>query len=208
MRRILLIAQGTIDRPVADILSIAASAAITFVAGIAILSMNWPLSVTLTALVALLVLVALAKARFRGPRELRIEKPADGGPLGISGRFTDGEIPVGRTRELASLSLEGGTLRFTTRDENGDASVRIDQPAFSTESLATLRDTIEAMRDMDENDVLRHFRTGVEGLKLYDAKKLVLLQFTQKPSYMAILWVTSGVTILSLFLVILIVVSL
>lgn len=202
MRRVLLIAQGTLDRPLTNIASIVVSVTVVLGLGIAIINLGWPTGVTIGALVALLVAVALIKGRFGGPREFRVEKPAEGGPLRISGRFSDGEIPAGKPREITRLEVTGDQLVFETETTDGRESFHLEMPAFSAESMIMLRNEIEQLQESSVDEVLARFRSGSSGIRLYDAKQLVLLRYVQKPSYMAILWTISGLTMMALLLLI------
>lgn len=202
MRRVLLIGQGTLDRPLINIASIVVSVTVTLGLGIVIINLGWSTGVTIGALVALLVAVAFIKGRFGGPREFRVEKPAEGGPLRITGRFANGEIPTGRPREITRLDMVDGQLVFETETNEGREPFHLGPPAFSTESLTTLRDEIERLRESGIEDILTRFRSSHAGIRLYDAKQLVLLRYVQKPSYMAVLWAVSGITMVALLLVI------
>lgn len=201
MRRVLLIAQGTLDRPLVNVASIVMSVTVTLGLGIAIINLGLPTGVTIGALAALLVTVAFIKGRFGGPREFRVEKPADGGPLRVSGRFANGEIPAGKPRELASLGMAEGRLTFEADGSAGKEPFHLAPPAFSEESLAMLHGEIERLADSTVDDILARFRSRPAGIRLYDAKQLVLLRYVQKPSYMAVLWGVSGITMLAILLV-------
>lgn len=202
MRRVLLIAQGTLDRPLVNIASIVVSVTVTLGLGIAIISFGWPIGMTIAALLALLVAVALIKGRFGGPREFHVEKPAEGGSLRVTGRFSNGEIPAGKSREVTRLEIRNDRLVFGTTSTEGEESFYLETPAFSVESMTLLRDEIEKLGESGVDEILARFRSGVPGIKLYDAKQLVLLRYVQKPSYMAILWTVSGLTMMVLLLLI------
>lgn len=202
MRRVLLIAQGTLDRPLINIASIVASVTVTLGLGIAIISLGWSTGMTIGAIAVLLVAVALIKGRFGGPREFHVEKPAEGGPLRVTGRFSNGEIPAGKPREIVHLEMLDDRLVFETGPSDDRESFQMETPAFSMESMTMLRDEIERLHESGLDEILDRFRSGVPGIKLYDAKQLVLLRYVQKPSYMAILWTVSGLTMAILLFVI------
>jgi hypothetical protein len=185
-----------------NIASIVISVAITLGLGIAIISLGWSVGMTMGALVALLIAVALIKGRFGGPREFHVEKPAEGGPLRVTGRFSNGEIPAGKPREIARLEMADDRLIFETGPPDDRESFQIEVPAFSVESMTMLHDEIERLQESSLDGILDRFRSGVPGIKLYDAKQLVLLRYVQKPSYMAILWIVSGLTMAVLLLLV------
>lgn len=201
MRRILLVAEGTMDKPLLNVTSIVAGVTVTVGVGMTIINLGLSTAVTILLLVTLLVAVALIKGRFGGPREFRVEKPVDGDSLRVTGRFANGEIPVKGARTLRAARMEGDRMVFATTGPDGDADYHIEAPAFSTDSMRMLCDEIDHLAEASIEDVQRRHASGNGDIRFYDAKQLVLLRFTQKPSYMAILWLVSGATVLGLLLV-------
>ncbi|MDX1610293.1 MAG: hypothetical protein R3225_09255 [Halofilum sp. (in: g-proteobacteria)] len=201
-RRILLVAEGTLDRPMVNVLWMVGGITITLICGFAIVRSGLPTLPMIAALIALLVAVALVQGRFGGPREFRVEKPLGGGPLLVTGRFNDGEIRAREPLPLEQVVLEDDALAFEAREGDRTRRYHLRPPAFRRDSLEQLQRSIANLEDASEGDLHRRFGPGnSHGIKLYDAKSLILLRFTQKPAYTAIMWLTCGATVLGWLLV-------
>lgn len=201
-RRILLVAEGTLDRPLLNVLWMVGGITITLVCGFAIVRSGLSTLPMTAALIALLVAVAVIQGRFGGPREFRVEKPLGGGPLLLTGRFNDGEIRARGPLPLERVVLEEDALAFETRDGERTRRYHLRPPAFRRDSLQRLQQSIAGLEDASEADVRRRFGAGnTSGIKLYDAKSLILLRFSQKPAFTAIMWLTCGSTVLGWLLV-------
>ena len=197
MHRTLLVAEGTLHRPVANSLAVVAGSSVTLLLGLAIIRSGLPLWASALGVIALLVAVSVVNARFGGPREFRIEKHADDAPLRVVGRFDNGEIRSAEPAELGETRIEDGRLCLHVTTKAGSRELRLSPPAFSSDSLATLRDAIETLRDTPREELQARHSQSRTGLRVYDAKQLLLLRFTQKPGYMLILWLISAATVMA-----------
>ncbi len=193
MRRILLVAEGTPHRPVVHTLAIAAGISVTLLAGVAILRSGLPGWATLGAIALLLVAVAYVNGRYGSPRMMRVEKPAEGGGLRVVGRFDNGEIPSGRPATLEHLTL---TARGMELQVAGYPPMRLSSPAFSREAMERLETTVRSMESDPEEQLRARIEHGAPGVRIHDAGKLLLLRYVQKPAYMTLLWLVSGVTVM------------
>lgn len=199
MRRILLVAEGTLDRPPLNVLAIVVGMTIILVCGFLIVTSGLPGPLVVAAVVVLVVAVAWAKARFGGQREFRVEKRAEGGPLRIAGRFEEGHVGSGHPRELVTTEIGDNALWFEAGDDAQPRRFHLRPPAFSTESLQMLHEAIGELRALDPDEIASRFGSGDRPIRYYDAKKVVLLRFQQKPGYMMILWLIAGLTVLFWF---------
>ncbi|WP_290651453.1 hypothetical protein [Aquisalimonas sp.] len=195
MRRTLLVAEGTLHRPAVNILTTAIGFSITLLVGFGILHLGLPGWLTLALIAALIMTVAVIKARYGGPRGVRLEKPAVGGTLRVTGRFENGEIPTGAPADLVRISRTAGALVFHVAARDGEAAYQLTPPAFSATALDTLHGLITQMPTLSEADLHQHYKGGRDGIKAYDAKQLLLLRFTEKPGFMPITWAVSGMTL-------------
>lgn len=196
MRRTLLVAEGTLDRPLRNIATTAAGFSITLLVGFGILHLGLPGWVTLAAIIALIVGMAWVKGRYGAPKSFRLEKPSDGGPLRITGHFQDGEIPHDSPAELLEARREGDRLSFRVRTGSSERTAYITPPAFSTSGMDALSALIATMPDQSPDALQATYKGGHEGIKAYDARKLLLLRFTQKPGYLPITWLVAAITLL------------
>ena len=196
MRRTLLVAEGSLHRPVLNILSIAIGFSVTLLLGLLILRMPLSLWMTITAIALVVIAIAWIKGRYGGPREFRVERPVAGGALRLTGRFENGEIPVSKPRDVTHTEHDADTLTFHVNGSQGPESYHLRPPAFSHESMTTLRGLIDELPTLPESALLDRYAKGRDGIKAYDAKQLLLLRFTQKPGFMLITWAVSGLTLL------------
>lgn len=196
MRRTLLVAEGTLDRPLMDVLTTAAGFSVTLLIGFGILHLGLPGWATIMAIAALLIGVAWIKGRYGAPRSFRIEKPAAGGALRITGRFENGELPHNTPAELLHAHREGDSLLFLTRLGDGERTFHVQPPAFSVTSMDALQGLIDEMPEESPETLESRYRKGHNGIKAYDARKLLLLRFTQKPGYVPLTWLIVSITLL------------
>lgn len=196
MRRVLLVAEGTLDHPVANVMSIFAGMSVTLVCGFLIITIGMPGPVTIAAVAALLIAVAWLKARFGGQRTLRVEKPAGDEPLRVAGRFEEGQVGTARPRDLVATELCGDRLYFEVSTDEGTERFHIRPPAFSRDSLVVLRDAISDLRTLSVQDIPARFSQQDLAIRVHDAKTLILLRYYQKPSYIMIIWLVAALTVL------------
>ena len=195
MRRVLLVAEGTLHRPVVNILATVTGMSVTLFVGISILQLRLPAAVTVLAILLILIIAAVIQARFGGPREFRVEKPAEGGALRVSGRFQNGEIPARHPRELTSTEAVEGTLVFHVAGES--EPYHLQPPAFKLESTERLHAAITEMASASHQAIQARDAVNDARLKFYDAKQLMLLRFTEKPGYMLVTWLVAGLTVIA-----------
>ncbi|MDN3519345.1 hypothetical protein QWY84_17200 [Aquisalimonas lutea] len=195
MRRTLLIAEGTFHRPVRETLTTVVGLSVTLLLGIAVLRMQLPGWLTLALIAALLVGVAVLKARFGGPREFRIERPTEGDVLRLTGRFDNGEVPVKAPRTLSGVRREGDTLVLEVNDDGDPAGYRLSSPAFSTASQDRLAALIRELPETGEQTLLERYRRKQDGIRAYDARSLLLVRFTQAPGFMLLTWAVAAATV-------------
>lgn len=198
MRRTLIVAEGTFTRPLLEICITAVGLSITLLLGFFIINLGLPGWLTLVLIVALLVGVALLKGRYSGPREFRIELPAEGGKPRITGRFDDGELPVKSPRELVAVRHDGDILLFRTRWSDGsEKHFRIARPAFSIKGMETLARLIEEFPETPGDTLEQRYKDGRDGIKAYPARNLLLLRYAQTPNYMTLTWGTAFVVLIA-----------
>lgn len=196
-RRILLVAQGTLDRPLQNILWMVGGISLLLLCGFAIVRSGLPTLPTIVALVCLVVVVAFIQGRFGGPREFRVEKPHGGGPLQLTGRFADGEIRSRDPLPLERVELDNGALAFEVRRDQTLTRYHLHPPAFSPTSLEALRKAITDLESASETDIHSLIAvTNETGIKFYDARSLILLRFSQKPAFTTFMWLVCGLTVL------------
>ncbi|SEO45338.1 hypothetical protein [Aquisalimonas asiatica] len=196
MRRTLLVAEGTLDRPLVNVATTAAGFSVTLLLGFGILHLGLPGWVTLLALAALLIGVAWLKGRYGAPRSFRVEKPAVGGALRITGRFDNGELPHNAPAELLHARREGDSLLFLTRHADSERTFHIRKPAFSQPAMDALQTLMDEMPEATPDALETRYKKGHNGIKAYDARKLLLLRFTQKPGHVPVTLVIVSVTLL------------
>lgn len=199
MRRVLLVAEGSLDHPLRNVASIFAGMTATLACGFLIVRSGIPLPLTVVALAALLLGMAWLQTRFGGQRQFRLEKRGDSEPLRITGDFEDGRVGSGASRELAAAELAGDALRLTVADKQGTEHFHLRPPAFSPESLELLLGTIQELQTLSLDRIRSRYSQSDGKVRFYDAKKLILLRFHQKPGYMMVLWLVSGITVLFWF---------
>lgn|GEM_PF-5167694 len=196
MNKTLLVAEGTFDRAAPHIAGVAAAMSTALVVGVIILNLGLHAVVTVGLIVALLVGLALLKARF-GPCEMRIETFDDEEDLRIAGRFANATIHDKRSRDIAEAVIEdNGDLRIELADEGEPKQVWLRQPVFRKTSLATLAALIRDLKHMTKQDIRAEYDRSYNELKVYDAKNMLLMRLTEKPSYMAMMWLVSALTVL------------
>lgn len=196
MRRVLLVAEGTLDHPLFNIASIAVGMTVTLGCGFIILNSGLPGPLTFTAIVALLVGVAWLKARLGGQREFRLEKRAGDEPLRLTGRFEEGHTGAGGPRDLVATELGEDGLCFTVADGRGTERFHLRPPAFDRESLQLLHEAVQELQSLSAAEIQARYERGDRAIRFYDARKLMLLRFHQKPGYMMILWLVAALTVL------------
>ena len=196
MRRTLLVAEGTLDRPLINIATTAAGFSVTLLAGFGILHLGLPGWVTLLAIATLLTGVAWIKGRYGAPRSFRVEKPAAGGALRITGHFDNGELPHNGPAELLHARREGDSLLFLTRHGDGERTFHLQPPAFSPTAMDALQAVMDEMPEATPDALETRYKRGHNGIKAYDARKLLLLRFTQKPGHVPVTLAVVSVTLL------------
>lgn len=196
MRRVLLVAEGTLDRPLRNIISIFVSMTVILVCGFLIIDSGIPGPLMVAALAALLMGVAWLKTRFGGQREFRVEKRAEDEPLRITGRFEEGHVGSSGLRELVATKPGENELCFEVAGDQCTERFHLRPPAFSRESLQLLHEAISELQTLPPVEIHSRFSQGDGAIRFYDAKKLMLLRFHQKPGYMMILWLVAGLTVL------------
>lgn len=202
-RRILLVAEGTLDRPLMNILWMVGGITLLLLSGFAIVRSGLPALPMIVALVGLVVIVAFIQGRFGGPREFRVEKPHGGGPLQLTGRFADGEIRGRDPLPLERVELDNDALAFEVRRDGTVTRYHLHPPAFSSTSLEALRKAITDLESASEGDIHSLMAaTNETGIKLYDAKALILLRFSQKPTFTSFMWLVCGLTVLGWLMVV------
>lgn len=196
MSKTLLVAEATFDRAAPHIGGIFLGMSVTLIVGVGILRLGLPVWLTVPLLLALLVGVALVKARF-GPPEMRVEKLDDDDGVRIAGRFANASIAEKRSRNVARAVIEDdGDLRIDFSDAGEPESVWLRQPSFKAASLRLLAEAIGDLAQCGREDVRRKYRQERGALKIYDAKGLLLFRLTERPSYMAMTWLIAGLTVL------------
>ncbi|QIT55637.1 hypothetical protein HC341_10710 [Aquisalimonas sp. 2447] len=202
MRRTLLVAEGTFKRPLLEICITALGMSMTLLVGFFILNLGLPGWLTLVLIVALLVGVALLKGRYSGPREFRIERPADSPTLQLTGRFDDGELPVKSPQQLLGVVHDDDALVFHTRTADGRLKdFRIGRPAFSRAGMDTLISLTGEFPDVPQESLEQRYKDGRDGIKAYPARNLLLLRYAQSPNYMTLTWGTAFVVLIVWILV-------
>jgi len=192
----LLVAEATFERAGPHVGGVFLGMTVTLVAGFAILGMGLAPWLTIPLLLALLIGLALLKARF-GPLEMRVEKFDDEDVARIAGRFSNAVIRDRNSRDVATAVIEdGGDLRIDLADEGEPRSVWLRQPSFRAASLATVAGLINDLHTKPRNDIEREYKAADNGLKVYDARGMLLMRLTEKPSYMAMMWLVAGLTVL------------
>lgn len=196
MRRVLLVAEGTLDHPLRNIILIFVAMTAILFCGFLIIDSGMPGPLVAAALAALLVGVAWLKARFSGQREFRVEKRAEDEPLRVTGRFEEGHIGSSSSLQLIATKPGENDLCFEVAGDQGTERFHLCPPAFSRESLQLLHEAIGQLQTLSAAEIHSHFSQGDRVIRYYDAKKLMLLRFHQKPGYMMILWLVAGLTVL------------
>ena len=202
MRRTLLVAEGTFTRPLLEIGITALGLSLTLLVGFFIINLGLPGWLTLVLIVMLLVGVALLKGRYSGPREFQVERPTDGQPLRLTGRFDDGELPVKSPQQLLGVEHDGEALVFHTQTADGSPHhFRIGRPAFSAAGMDTLASLAAEFPDASLENLEQRYKHGRDGIKAYPARNLLLLRYAQTPSYMTLTWGTAFVVLIAWILV-------
>lgn len=196
MRRTLLIAQGSFQNPFRETLVTALGLSITLTLGLVALRLPASDWVGLVLVAVILITAAALKARFAGPREFRVEKPADGGPLRITGQFNDGSIPASQPVPLREARAQDEELLLEVDEEAGPATYRVSRPAFSGASMAMLAELIGELRDSEPDTLQERYRGRGQAVRAYDARGLLLLRFAQKPGYMPLTWAIAAATVI------------
>lgn len=196
MDKTLIVAQATFDRAAAHIAAIAAGMSAVLLLGGLILSLGLPGWLAALAILAVLVGLALVKARF-GPPEIRVDRPDEGAVPRVAGRLAGAVIGDKQRRPIErAVIADDGDLRLELADDGAPAAVWLRQPSFKADSLALLAALINDMRELPREELRARYRERDRKLKIYDAKNMLLLRFTERPSYMAMTWLVAGVTVL------------
>lgn len=196
MHRVLLVAEGTLDHPLRNIASIFTGMTITLACGFIVVRSDMPLPLMILTFAVLLVGVAWLKARFSGQRQFRLEKRRDDEALRITGRFEEGHVGSSQPRDLVAAELADDGLYFTTTHDQGTERFRLGPPAFAPESLELLHRAVHDLQTLSLTEIHSRYSRGSGAIRFYDAKKLVLLRFNEKPGYMTVLWLAAGFTVL------------
>lgn len=195
MNKTLLVAEATFDRAGPHIGGIFAGMSAALLFGLLILNAGLPAWLTVISVLALLVGLALIKARF-GPLEMRVEKFDDEDVARIAGRFANATIRDKHSRDIGAVVAEdNGDLRIDLADEGSPASVWLRQPAFKRRSLELLANIINDLHELPKSEIDKRYNRSYNDLKVYDAKSMLLVRLTEKPSYMAMMWLVSALTV-------------
>ena len=191
----LLVAEATFDRAGPHIGGIAAGMTVALLAGLLILNAGLPGWITVVSIIALLVGLALIKARF-GPPEMRVEKFDDEEVARIAGRFANATIRDKYSRDIGEVVIEdNGDLRIDLADAGNPHSVWLRQPAFKRQSLELLANIMRDLQAVPKSELHQRYNRSYNDLKVYDAKNMLLVRLTEKPSYMAMMWLVSALTV-------------
>jgi len=190
------VAQATFDRAAPHIGAIFLGMSATLLVGWAILGLGLPGWLAAVIILAFVVGLALLKARF-GPAEIRVDKRADEDAVRVVGRFSGSVIRDKQARPVSGASVtDGGDLRIDLADAGEPGSVWLRQPAFKAESLQLLADLINGLFTSSQHELRERYQGVQRSLKVYDAKNMLLLRLTERPSYMAMTWLVAGATAL------------
>ncbi len=196
VNKILLVAEATFDRAAPHIGGVAAGMSAALVLGVVILNLGLPGWLTVVLIVALLVGLALLKARF-GPCEMRVETFDDEAGARIAGRFANATVSDKASRDVDTAVIEAnGDLRIDLADEGEPASLYLRQPAFKGVSLSMLADVINDLTHRSRAEMQERYDRSHNELKVYNAKNMFLMRYTERPSYMAMMWLVSAITVL------------
>lgn len=196
MSRILLVAEGTFHRPLVNTLAVVAGTSVTLLIGLAIIRSGLPTVITLPMIVALLLAAAYVNARYGGPREFRLEKRPDDEALRLVGRFDNGELGSGAPGLLREARLERDTLRLLVERDGQRMEYHLTPPGFGTQGMQALERVIDALGNLSPDELARRYNDAADGIKVYKAKDLLLLRFTQKPGYAMLLWLIAAATMI------------
>lgn len=195
MRRTLLIAQGTFQNPFRETLVTALGLSITLTLGLVALRLPTSEWLGMVLVAVILVTAAVLKARFAGPREFRVEKPADGGMLRVTGQFDNGSIPASQPVPLREARVSDNELVLEVDADTELAAYRVARPAFSGSSMTLLAELIGELRDSEPDALQERYRGRGQAVRAYDARGLLLLRFAQKPGYMPLTWSIAAATV-------------
>lgn len=196
MGKTLLVAEATFDRAGPHVGGIFLGMSATLVVGFAILRTGLPFWLTGPLLLALLVGLALLKARF-GPTEMRVEKFDDEPVARVAGRFANAVVRDKRSRDIDAAVIEdSGDLRIDLADDGEPASLWLRQPSFRGTSLKLLAQAMNDLARMPATEIHEKYNRSYNELKVYNAKSMLLIRLTERPSYMAMMWLIAGLTVL------------
>lgn len=196
MNKILLVAEATFDRAAPHVGGVFAGMSAALVGGVVILNMGLPPWLTVALIVALLVALALIKARF-GPCEMRVETFDDEAGARVAGRFSNATLSNKAARDVEVAVIDdNGDLRIDLADAGEPRSVLLRQPAFKATSLQMLASIINDLRHCSRAEIEERYNRSYNDLKVYNAKNMLLLRHTERPSYMAMMWLVAALTVL------------
>lgn len=196
MNKTLLVAEATFDRALPHVGGIVAGMSTALILGLVIINLGLPGWLTVVLIVALLLALALAKARF-GPCEMKVEKFDDEDNALVAGRFANATIPDKRSRDMDRAVIEAdGDLRIDLADEGEPRSVWLRQPSFKGASLALLAQVLNDLRELPRAEMHGKYNRSYNDLKVYDTKSMLLVRFTERPNHMAMTWLVSALTVL------------
>lgn len=201
MRRTLLVAEGTFQRPLVEIATTAIALSVTLSLAVGVFRLGLPGWATALAIAALLIVAAVLKGRYGGPQEFRLERPAGGATLRLTGRFANGEIGAGSPRDVVAVERDGDALAFRVADTEAEAVYRLTRPAFSQASMSLLHDLVRELPALTEDDLAQRYASRRAPIRAYNARGLLLLRFSQKPAYMLLTWATAAATVVVWLLV-------
>lgn len=195
VEKTLLVAEATFDRAGPHIGGIAAGMTVALLLGLLILNAGLPGWITVISIIALLVALALVKARF-GPLEMRVEKFDDEQVARIAGRFANATIRDKQSRDIGDVVIEdNGDLRIDLADAGNPNSVWLRQPAFKRQSLELLARIMQDLQEVTKSEIETRYNRSYNDLKVYNARNMLLVRLTEKPSYMAMMWLVSALTV-------------
>lgn len=196
MSRTLIVAQATFDRAAPHVGAIFLGMSATLLLGWAILGLGLPGWLAAVIILAVVVGLALIKARF-GPAEIRVDKSEGEDMVRVVGRFAGTVIRDKQARPVSGASItDSGDLRIDLADGDEPDSVWLRQPGFKAESLQLLADLINGLFTSSPKELRTRYQEAYRSLKVYNAKNMLLLRFTERPSYMAMTWLVAGATVL------------
>ncbi len=127
------------------------------------------------------IFVITALPRLVAPQSFSLLLKAGEDKAIISGKFSNQAVTLGNKRYVDSVEGSPGCLIFTSEDHSD--SLELTDNNFKSESLVKIEKIVSNVLSKSNEDLIAFCENTIEGIKVYNNKKRIVIKLNESPSH-------------------------